>query len=244
MNECSQTNKAQLYIFLILLGLCTAALWRLSNPRPAIIDGVPYINQIERYPTGCESVSTVMALNYFGIDITVDQFINDYLDMGALPHLDQNGNIIGSNPKKAFPGNPYTQDGYGCFAPVIINAVNKFIDNNEYEIRAIYNKPISELCGAYIDKGIPVILWATIDMKPPMQGNSWMDEEGETINWIIPQHCALLIGYDNDCYYFNDPMRSRMFKYNKNDVETAYEAMNKQAVVIQKKINTTANKNP
>ena len=236
MNESSQTNKDQFFILFLVL-VSAAILWRLLGPKPAIMDDVPYINQIERYPTGCESVSTVMALNYVGIDITVDQFINNYLDIGTLPYLDQNGNKIGSNPEKAFPGNPYTQEGYGCYAPVIVNAVNKFIDNNEYEIQAIYNKSISELCADYIDKGIPVILWVTIDMKPPRPGNSWVDEEGETINWIIPQHCALLVGYDNDYYYFNDPMRSKMFKYDKDVVETAYEGMKKQAVVIHKKVN-------
>ena len=28
------------------------------------------------YPTGCESVSAVMALQYAGVDITVDTFID------------------------------------------------------------------------------------------------------------------------------------------------------------------------
>ena len=37
---------------------------------------VPYIDQSKLYPTGCESVSTVMLLRFLGIDITVDEFIN------------------------------------------------------------------------------------------------------------------------------------------------------------------------
>ena len=36
---------------------------------------VPYIDQSKLYPTGCESVSTVMLLRFLGIDITVDEFI-------------------------------------------------------------------------------------------------------------------------------------------------------------------------
>ena len=32
---------------------------------------VPYIDQSKLYPTGCESVSTVMLLRFLGIDITV-----------------------------------------------------------------------------------------------------------------------------------------------------------------------------
>ena len=40
---------------------------------------VPYINQSKRYPTGCESVSSVMLLQYLGYDITVDEWIEQYL---------------------------------------------------------------------------------------------------------------------------------------------------------------------
>ena len=36
---------------------------------------VPYINQSEQWPTGCESVSTVMALQHLGIDIDVDESV-------------------------------------------------------------------------------------------------------------------------------------------------------------------------
>ena len=35
---------------------------------------VPYIDQSVKYPTGCESVSTVMLLQYLGYEITVDEF--------------------------------------------------------------------------------------------------------------------------------------------------------------------------
>ena len=45
---------------------------------------VPYIDQSVRYPTGCESVSAVMMLRYLGYDISVDTFINEFLDKRAM----------------------------------------------------------------------------------------------------------------------------------------------------------------
>ncbi len=45
---------------------------------------VPYIDQSKLYPTGCESVSTVMLLRFLGIDITVDEFIEKYLERSLL----------------------------------------------------------------------------------------------------------------------------------------------------------------
>ena len=41
---------------------------------------VPYISQKGKYPTGCESVSTVMLLQFLGYDISVDTFIENYLE--------------------------------------------------------------------------------------------------------------------------------------------------------------------
>ena len=40
---------------------------------------VPYLDQSHYYPTGCESVSTVMLLQYLGYRVSVDEFIRDYL---------------------------------------------------------------------------------------------------------------------------------------------------------------------
>ena len=40
---------------------------------------VPYISQEGSFPNGCESVSAVMLLRYYGFDITPDEFIDSYL---------------------------------------------------------------------------------------------------------------------------------------------------------------------
>ena len=47
---------------------------------------VPQINQ-SSYPTGCESVTTVMALNYQGYNISVDDFIDNYLNTSSMKRL-------------------------------------------------------------------------------------------------------------------------------------------------------------
>ena len=48
-----------------------------------IID-VPYIYQAVKYPTGCESVSATSVLQYYGLDISVDTFIDEYLPKAEL----------------------------------------------------------------------------------------------------------------------------------------------------------------
>ena len=51
----------------------------------------PFIDQREKYPTGCESVTAVMALQYAGVDVTVEEFIDGYLPQGEAPHQDATG---------------------------------------------------------------------------------------------------------------------------------------------------------
>jgi len=197
-----------------------------------IID-VAVIKQEHRYPTGCESVTTVMALNNLGIDITVDEFIDNYLDMGRLPFSDESGNTYGGSPWRAFLGSPYSEDGFGCYAPVIANSISKFIDYyGAFEVKTLYGEPLEKLCSNYLDNGIPVILWGTMEMKSPRVSTFWIDEEtGERIDWIAPMHCLLLVGYDSFFYYFNDPQKGKCV-YKKSDVEAAYNGMYMQAVVV------------
>lgn len=44
-----------------------------------VLINTEHIYQTDNWPTGCESVTAVMALNAAGIEISVDDFIDDYL---------------------------------------------------------------------------------------------------------------------------------------------------------------------
>ena len=84
---------------------------------------VPYLSQSPRYPTGCESVSSVMLLQHLGYEITVDEWIEQYLEQQEFETKD--GIIYGGDPRKVFCGNPYREDGMGCYAPVICKTLDR-----------------------------------------------------------------------------------------------------------------------
>ena len=69
----------------------------------------PFIDQREKYPTGCESVTAVMALQYAGVDVTVEEFIDGYLPQGEAPHQDATGAVVGPSPWEVFLGSPYSE---------------------------------------------------------------------------------------------------------------------------------------
>ena len=189
----------------------------------------PFISQLGKYPTGCESVTTVMALNHIGIDISVDKFIDSYLTKTGVPF----------DPNISFGGNPRYTSGYGCYAPVIKKALDKALSGQKYTAKQLYGVSLIYLCSNYIDKGIPVILWATMYMNTPYISSTWT-YNGKTINWIAPEHCLLLVGYDSSHYIFNDPLTYQpQTYYSKSSVEVAYKGLNYQAIVLEKKDTST-----
>ncbi len=182
-----------------------------------------HIYQLENWPTGCESVSAVMALNHAGINISVDDFIDNYLTCTNPPF----------NPYKSFGGNPRDKSGLGCYAPVIKEAVDKVLENTNHAAKLLSGVSLEELCKEYIAKDIPVIIWGTLDMAEPFEGKTW-EFEGETFTWIRPEHCLLLIGYNEENYAFCDPMHEESVTYYpKAKTETAYTALHSQAIIIE-----------
>ena len=70
-------------------------------------------------------------------------------------------------------------------------------------------------------------------MFPPHQ-KTWICN-GTSITWIAPLHCLLLVGYDDNNYIFNAPLKTNApTYYSKESVELAYNGISKQAMVLVK----------
>lgn len=186
-----------------------------------------HIYQQDKWPTGCESVSAVMALHYAGIDISVDQFINNCLEKKTPPF----------DPNIQFGGDPHDSGGWGCYSPVITKALDKALKGTKFTAKQLVNVPVETLCAKYIDKDIPVIFWATIDMQKPEESPQKWNYNGTYIDyWMRPEHCLLLVGYNEDSYIFCDPWKKENYTYYKKDkVVTAYKGEYSQAVIITKR---------
>ena len=129
----------------------------------------PYLSQ-EDYPTGCESVAAVMALQYWGVDLTVEEFIDGYLPLGDAPHTDSAGHFVGCDPRKAFPGDPREETGWGCYSPVIEKALVQVLSDqqrHDLAVARVDGASLEELYDKYVSQGTPVLLWVTIGMETP-----------------------------------------------------------------------------
>ncbi len=196
---------------------------------------VPYIDQSVKYPTGCESVSTVMLLQYLGYSLTVDEFIEKYLERRDFEERD--GQLYGPSPDEYFCGSPYDENSFGCYAPVICRALEKAA-GDKYRIINETGTSMEELLTNYIDKGTPVIFWACINMREPVVGPEWkLIDRDETFTWISNEHCMLLVGYDEEGYYFNDPYENNgVVRYDKELVEERHRAQKSMAVGVKEKL--------
>lgn len=66
----------------------------------------------------------------------------------------------------------------------------------------------------------------------------WHTEDGKRIEYNARLHCLLLVGYDEESYYFNDPMHLSETEqcyvaYPKEAVETAYSILGMQSIAVE-----------
>lgn len=203
-----------------------------DNQEANIIKGVPVLSQFPEFPTGCESVSTVMALKFYGENISCARFIDEYLPKNADYYYDS-GKRFGPSPYEYFIGSPRTSASYGCMAPVIEKALCDYFGNSD-RVKNTTGTELDSLCSEYIDKGIPVIMWATINMQETNPKNTWYLNDGTRFTWPGNEHCLVLTGYDANSYYFNDPYAGKTVKFKKQTVEDRYAELGRQSVVILK----------
>ena len=195
----------------------------------------PWLDQREKWPTGCESVSAALCLQYAGWDVTPDFFIDYCLPKAGTPRL-ESGVWRGPDPRLCYPGDPRTEDGWGCFAPAVRRGIETCaaLLGKRADARELYGKSLDGLFREEIDEGRPVILFATMGMRPPRESRRWLiDGSGETYVWKTPMHCLLLIGYDGEDAVFSDPLAGPRERYSFRDTDVSYRGMGTQAVSVR-----------
>lgn len=195
----------------------------------------PYISQ-DSYPTGCELVSTSMLLKYYGFEVSAIELADKgYMQLVPLEKADD-GRIYCANPHEAFIGDPHRNDGFGCYSGAIINGLSAYLADYCFDVANLSGITLNDLCVEYIDFGEPVLIWATINMKASVKNpqNTWIiKESGEEFSWLSNEHCLLLIGYDDENFYFHDPQRGAAVAYNRDTAQKRYEELGCQAVTIR-----------
>ncbi len=202
-----------------------------ASPAPSL--SVQSRSQLPDYPTGCEAVSAAMLCDFFGIPFDTETFVESYLPKEDVPH-EEDGVWVGGDMWEAFLGDPRSEDGWGCYSTALAPALSAYIEGSGYRAKAVRGKDLETLARETVGSGAPAIVWITIGMEAPRETTSWtVEATGEKRTWVYPMHCALLIGCDRTGYLFNDPLAGTAVRYPKEQVEISYDALFRQAVVLE-----------
>lgn len=204
----------------------------ISSIKPVMIKNVPYLNQFSLgLPTGCEAVAATMLLNYYGYNVSVNTIVNA-TPTGPEKHQ-VNGVWVGANPFEYFVGHPTkgkSAGSYGCFAKPIVTAMRTVASSR---VKNISGCSMDTLL-SYVAKGKPVVVWCVKNAAPVGKGVTWKYPDGSgSFTELTGEHCAVLIGYDSENVYLNDPAAGKNVSQPIDKFERNFKQLYSQAIVIE-----------
>ena len=193
-------------------------------PRAVSLE-VPSVLQLPELPTGCESVALTMALEYEGFMLYKTTIAREFL----IYNQETDNMAIG------YIGDPFSEDGAGCFAPAIAATADNFFEDQEADYVAydISGTEMEELL-SYVQADTPVVLWTTMYMAEPEFTEDTAEYEGKTYHWYYQEHCVVLSGYDldNNTVQINDPLEGIVDR-DYDEFKRIYDEIGKYAVVVK-----------
>jgi len=177
-----------------------------------------------------------MLLNYIGIDITLSNFIDNYLEKNSVYESD--GERYGPDPSLTYAGDPASNNrGWGAFEPVVARSITKVLEayQKDREFNLLLSeydcKPLYFLAA----ENYPVIIWVTIDYQEANEIYNWRSYDGKyTYTYPKNSHTIVLTGMDKDYYYINDPLKNtKNVKVPKEQLEKSFDSMGRQFISLK-----------
>lgn len=207
-----------------------------SSALPPLSQRQLYVSNIFQYPqlpNGCEGTSLAIVLGYYGFD--ADKLDMCYNYIPRVPFTYEGNYRYGADPDAAYSGDPATTQGFYCFAGPVAEGANLYLEEQGSALRASDETGATEeALVAFVSSGRPVIVWKTINNGAPYQMYSFtwiVPETGETLVPLANLHVVVLSGYDEENFYFCDPL-GRTDVMERGAFMESFEAMGSRAVVL------------
>ncbi|MFP4697364.1 MAG: C39 family peptidase [Eubacteriales bacterium] len=205
----------------------------LTNNNKNIISGVPVIPQYPELPRGCEVVSLIMLLNFYGIEANKMQ-LADELIRDDVPYTITDNMISYGDMHKGFVGDMHNinNPGIGAYHEPVQALMETYIDKDN-----IHNLTGTELEDLYyyLDKNIPI--WINVannyNEVPENLIHHWLTPNG-IMEISYTEHAVVIVGYNENYIYYNDPSKAIMDRKPISEFKNAYDQYGKQALIIIK----------
>ncbi len=195
-------------------------------PSVAVRLDVPLLNQLDP-PTlllGCEVTSLAMILQYNGVTITKNELADK---LPVVPIYYEDG--LQGNPNEGFVGDVTGADyGFCVYHGPIAALASDYIPAARVE--DISGQDFDSVIAA-LDRGYPVWVVTTTSFLPDDELEEWQTPTGP-VNISYIMHSVVVVGYDADNLYINNPYGQKDQEIERLDFMLAWEQMGKQAVYI------------
>jgi uncharacterized protein YvpB len=168
-----------------------------------ILLDVPLIQQNPELKYGCEVTSLTMLLNYAGVNVNKMQLADELAkDKDQIKKTNQGDITNWGDPNDGFVGDiTGKNDGYAVFDKPLEKLMNKYMNKRTLNLTGESFDTILK----QVEKGKPVVVWTTGDYRKPDRWESWKHGE-ETIETPLDLHAVVLVGYEPNYIYINDPL--------------------------------------
>lgn len=187
------------------------------------------VNGFGEFPSGSGISAVATVLQYYGIDASIVDLYNiadKYVDLLIIDGFTP-------SPWEKIVFDPQNI-GSVYYAPPIVNMANKYLTSIGSERRAkdVSGTTLEELL-KYVEKGIPVIIWATETERTAEDGTTWIADNGEKVVCKNGMEVFVIKGYTSDKIKLMYHANNLIVEYSHDLVNEMYQSVYAQAIVIE-----------
>jgi len=138
------------------------------------------------------------------------------------------------DPNEGFVGDiTGKRKGYGVYNGPLFDLLKEHVQDKAVNLTGSEFSTLEWV----VDQGYPIVVWTTATFQPTSQWVTWKKQD-QTIKATFQEHAVLLVGYDDQFIYINDPLTgAKARQVNKQNFIKSWEQMGKQAVTAMEKEN-------
>ncbi|MFC5985677.1 C39 family peptidase [Marinicrinis lubricantis] len=201
----------------------------IAERKPSMMLEVASIRQHPELYNGCEITALTMVVNDYGVAKNKLSLASELRSDHTPIAMDQHGRIIEwGNPEEGFVGDITGKNmGLGVYHGPVLELMKTYIPTAQN----LTGEPF-EVLEQYVSGGAPVMVWTTVSFTVP-QADGWVTWDSPTgeVKATFQMHTVVMVGYDDQHVYVNDPQTGEQAKkIKKAAFMDTWEAMGKQAL--------------
>lgn len=208
------------------------------SPSPTVSDAdslkastildAPVVKQTPGLYNGCEVSSLAMLLQFEGIKAD-KMALAGQIKKDTTPLVkDKDGNVVSwGDPNYGFVGDiTGKKPGYGVYDGPLMKLLQDYMPEKAVDLTG---ESFDSLLKSVQDRN-PVVTWVTINFNIPEDFITW-ESGGKDIKATFSEHAVLLVGYDKNYCYVNNPYNGQKDeKISRSTFEQVWESMGSMAI--------------